>query len=396
MTTMVRKNVIRGHVDSASIHGVMAALGYQKIDQLPSWTLWSAAEVTSALINDPMFEVAPGPGPYAGDYGLMDHTMRSLAPIVSHSRPANSWLSKAENSVKKWAGRYPLIVKKAYDKVKEDQSFAGWLDYVVKNFLVEHSATLIGLFNPGFIPQLAVILNCSEKELRVVWNRSCDLKQVEEWSKKRPDTDDFRLAIDAYVIAALLRGRYHEYVSEAAGLQIIHHPLRYAILPAKKESIEFPLTNTEKYFVSIILAGALSEKKVEDRISLWASNVIEAKKAVITGRIDLSHKDSNSIAESLAVDAAKCLDLRIYSRLTTTVFDALSSVLVSGLVSFVLFAWHVTPWIGLPVGPGSTAAIRHMTAKGLGDRAASLLYQRRARLRDLARAVPGRITGRWC
>ena len=392
--------MIRGYIDSASIHGVIAALGVPKIDQWPPWTRQSAIEVTSALINDPLFEIAPGPGSWAGDYGLMDHTMRSLAPIVSHSRPETSWEIQARNRVKSWAGRYPLIVKKAYEKVREDESYPGWLDWGSEDFLVEHSATLDGLFDPVFIPQLARILNCSENELQNVWKRSRDLKQVEQWARKRPDTDDFRLAIDAFVVAALLRGRYHDHIAEAANMQIIHHPIRHGILPKKKETTVFMLTNTEEYLTSIILAGALSEKKVKDRIAVWADNVIKARNAAKIGLIALSQKDSNSVAESLAMAAAKRLDLRTYSRLTAIRFEAMSSLIIGGLIYLVLCPWAGIPpgvdLIGLPVGLGVRAAIRHKTGRDLGDRIASLLSQRRARLHDLAEAVPGRIKGRWC
>jgi hypothetical protein len=393
---VANKKLTIGHIDSASLHGVIAALGYQNIDQWPLWTLWSAAEVTSALINDPMFEIAPGPGTYAGDYGLMDHTMRSLALIISKSQPRNAWREKATNRVKRWVGRYPLNVRKAYEKVRADPSFQGWLDYSIRNFLVEHSASLDGLFDPIFIPQLSTVLNCSANELRDIWQKSRDLKQVDEWSKKQPDTDDFKLVIDAFVLAAIIRGRYHEYVAEEAGWQVIHHPIRYAILPMKKQSAEFPLTNTEKYFVGIILASAFSEKKIKDRISLWANNVVEAKKAVKIGVIDLSGRDSNSMAESLALDAAKRLNLRTYSRLSAAIFDALSILLISSLTSFALYAWGVPPWVGLPVGPGTTAVIRYKTGKGIGDKAASLFSQRDMRLRDLSQVVPGRVKGNWC
>jgi hypothetical protein len=204
------------------------------------------------------------------------------------------------------------------------------------------------------------------------------------------------LAIDAYVLAALLRGRYHDHVAEAANLQIMHHPIRYGVLPKKKETTVFVPTNTEKYLTSIILAGALSEKKIKDRIVLWAENVIKARKAAKIGAIDLSQKDSNSVAESLAMDVAKRLDLRTYSRLTATSLEALSSLIIDGLVCLGLCPWAgVPPWVGLPVGPGVTAAIRQGTGKSTGEIAASRLYQRRARIRNLAKAVPGRIEGRW-
>lgn len=384
--------MVRGYVDSASIHGVMAAMSNPNVEEWPPWTLWSTVEVTTNLIHNPLLEISPPPGTYAGDYMLMAHAMRCLDPVVSHSRPAPSLLIQAENRVVNWARRYPLSIKKTFDEVQNDKSYRPWLDSTIENnYLVEHSATLNGLFDLAFIPQLAPILNCSEKELHDLWECSRDLKQVKKWSRKQPDTDDFRMVMDAYVLATLLRGRYHYNVATLAGRQSIHHPIRYAVLPKKEKFAEFKLTNTEAFFTSMIIAGSLSEKLVKDRIALLAENIIKARNA----GMDLSQKDSNRDAEDVAWDAVKRLNLRFYPRLYTTGYDYLVIVIINCLVCLSLFVSGTDPRWGILTGPAIKKALDFWAQKNVGDLIITEYSHRRARIHNLSEALLGYIKGRW-
>ena len=386
----------RGLVDSGSIHGVMAALSCRKIDQWPPWTLRSATEVTCSLITNKTFEVAPSLDPYSDLYGLFGHTMLTLSPVVRTSRPDKELLKRARARVKTWAARNPLKIKQVCEEVRADESYPWWEDWTLKNVLPEHAAMLHGLFDEEFIPQLSNILNCPENELGAILKRSRDLKNVEYWSKKRPNTDDFKLLSQAYLVSSLLRGRYHDHVAEAEGIDILHHPIRDLILPRKKVHVAFIPTNTEMYLISIILSGALVEKEPKGRLSLWAEGVIKARNGVATQRIVLSHRDNDSVAKEVAMETAKIIDLRLYSNLRASCFDALSAMLIDGFVSLGLCPWvGIPPAAGLPVGPGVIAGIRLKRHKGVGDHVASWLSQRRGHLCDLAESVPGRILGRW-
>ena len=388
-------DMIRGYADSASIWGVIAALSYEKVKQWPNWTGQSAVEVTCALINDHLLEIAPGPEPYSGAMGPYDHAMRRLVAIVSDASSNDAWRQKAENRVKRWVGQRHGQISTAYAKLREDRNLTEWLDWSIPNAWVWHSAMLDGLFNRQFIHEVARILGCSEGELQKIWQRSRDLNQVEYWSKKQPDSDDFRLAREAYMVAALLRGRYHDHVAEEANLQILHHPFRYTLLPKKVESTAFVPTNTEMALTSIILASALGEKKVEGRISLWADNVIKAREGVRAGAVDLRQKTSGALAEDLAIDSANRLGLETYPPGRVRDLDDLFTF-VSGLSWFGLSTWlGIPPVVGLPIPPAAKRVVKSGTGKSPGELITSWLYQRKGRLRNLARAVPGRIRGRW-
>lgn len=385
----------RGLTDSASVYGVITALSHDKVDHWPEWAKQSAIEMTCALVNDHLLEIAPGPGPYAGAMGPYDHAMHELSSLVTDSAPEKAWLKTADQRVKSFVGRYQPKIRIAHETLFENKDFTEWLDWAIAHAWVWHSAMLEGLFNKGLIPELALLLDCTEGELRQVWKSSCDLRQVERWATKRPPDDEFRLATHAYTLAFLLRGRYHDHIAEAAHLHIMHHPLRDVLLPKKPQSAAFVPTNSERYFTSIILASALAERGMEARISVWAQNVIKGRNATREKAIDLRQKPSDSLAENLAIDAAKRLEIRTYSRTAVIAFDALLP-LVCGLSWFGLSSWTGLPPLGgVPIGPTAYLAARLRSGKSPGDLGASWLYRRRGRLRNLARAVPGRITRGW-
>jgi hypothetical protein len=295
-----------------------------------------------------------------------------------------------------WAARNPQKIRQICDETRANESYAWSEDWTIKNVLSEQATMLGGLFEEEFIPQLSNILNCPKSELVEILRRSRDLKNVEYWSKQRPNTDDFKLLSQAYLVSALLRGRYHDHIAEAEGIDILHHPIRDLILPKKKVQMAFMPTNTEMYLISMILSGALVEKEPKDRLSLWAEGVIKARNGVARQRIVLSQRDNDEVAKEVAMEAAKTIDLRLYSNLRASCFDALSAMLIDGFVSLVLCPWAgIPPAAALPVGPVIVADMRLKGYKGLGDEAASKLSQRRGHLRDLTEAIPGRILGRW-
>jgi hypothetical protein len=382
-----------GYVDSASIWGVIAAMSYSRVEEWPEWTKQSAIEVTHALVNDHYLEIAPGPGSFAGAMGLYDHAMRNLAFMVSDSVPAEGVLKHAETRLRKWVSRYHASISAAFGRAMADENMEDWLGWAIPNSWVWHSAMLEGLFNQGLVPQLALVLGRSEDELHDAWERSCDLKQVKDWAKRQPDSDDFSLVRDAYVLAALLRGRFHDHFAEAADLQIMHHPFRYSFLPKKSETAIVVPTNTEKYFTSIILASAFAERTAKGRIALWAENVAKARRANKEGDIDLRHKPSNRRAEEKAVRAAKSADLTLHSRTAAAALDVILA-LAQSLTWFGLFSWAgFPPSLAMPMGPAGSATTKLQTGKSPGEIAASLVYRRR--LSSLSHQVPGRIKGRW-
>jgi hypothetical protein len=324
--------------------------------------------------------------------------MKCIAPVVSHSKPLPKTVRSATNRVRTWAHSNPKAIQRIYDELHADKSYQGWLDYSLENFLVEHAITLDGLFDRAFIPELALVLNCPEKELRRVWQLTRSRSIVRDWARKPPDNDEFRLAVDAFVVAALLRGRLHDHIAEASHVQILHHPFRHLILPPKTKYLEFKVTDAEMFFNSIIVMSSFCEKGVEDRIASYADNVIKAKRAI--GEIDLSEKGSASLARDAALVAAKRVGLhtlsRGMSRRLPIELDKLFWMAYDVFASLALFNWtSVQPEVAPVAGHALNGAARIVTGTSIGDRIVSTYAYSPRRLRKLADAVPGRLKGNW-
>jgi len=385
-----------GHIDSASLHGVTAALGSKGIDKCPPWTLQSITEVTTALVHAPSFEVAPGPGTYAGDYGITSHVMKCMAPVVSHSRPSPGTVRRATNRVKNWVRSRPKSIRKTFEEIRLDESYQPWLDYSIENYFVEHTTTLNGLFDRVFIPELALIFNCPQKYLRDVWRLTRDPKVVQIWSKTHPDNDEFKLSVEAFVVAALLRGRLHDHIAQAAEQHIVHHPIRYKVLPPETRNLQFGITDSEKYFNSIIVMSAFSEKRIEDRIAHYSGNIIRAQ--AVRPSLDLSQKDDVALARKAALAAAKKAELRILSsgssRRLPVEIDLLFWITIDKLACFALGTWASIPVEDLPLYLHSLDGAATIAS---GQSVGKIITQAYSRigLSKLADSVPGRLRGKW-
>ena len=85
----------------------------------------------------------------------------------------------------------------------------------------------MSLFNAEFVPQIALLLGVGANELQRLNLMSRDEKTVGLWA--RSVGDDASLANDAWLAAALIRGKVHEYVATQNGLHLAGHPFRKLI-----------------------------------------------------------------------------------------------------------------------------------------------------------------------
>lgn len=79
----------------------------------------------------------------------------------------------------------------------------------------------------------------------------------------------------------------------------MHHPLRDLVVPYKPKNAVFAGTDSEIFFLKILLFSVLRERKIEDRISLWADNIVKTRLGL--DPVDLRQRDS----EIKAIDAAR-------------------------------------------------------------------------------------------
>lgn len=388
-----------GFIDTASVSGVAGAFTYDHWNDWPEWTLQAAVEVTSALCNDYTLQVAPGPGLYYGAYGLTERIMLPLAKggLVFNGKISTSKHKEAEEESRSWARDNSSKVQRLFeDELFPDANLQAWLDRAISHFWVDHSRMLGGLFNPEFITELAPILSCTPKDLNRIWQLSCDLRRVTDWVKTRPNSEDFKIARNAYVLSALLRGRYHDHIAEQSKRKIMHHPFRRnAFLPRREEVAQYSPTNTEVYLTSILLTSALSEKKTDNRIVLWAENLIKARGLAKVKAIDLSHKDNDSIAKDHIISVFKRNNFRTHGRKLALGLDVLSSLIISTF-TFGLCGWlGVPPPLGWPVGPTATFISKKISGRSIGEHIAHKATTSERHLNELAEALSGRLVGKW-
>jgi len=380
----------QGYIDSASTYEIIAVLGSKRPAETYPWAWQSAITVTSSLINTSHLQIAPAPSLESGAGGIYGHLMLGLAELISHHRPDSELTQMAVRNTKQWAKDNVDKIRDTYAKLKADnKNFIKWLERSITTAWIEHSERLGGLYNEEFIPELSRILNVSTIELSKVRELSCDLSLLKHYATNWPDDDNFRLMTDAYVVSALLRGRYHDYIAQKSSIQVIHHPFREGVLPHLKKSgtVRFVVSNTERYLSNIVLASAFAERREKQRVSCWVENVLKVRKAVLAGAIDTRQKDFNKVALDLAVDAAKRVDIRIHPRWLDEVLDAIFAIGVGALASFVLNSW--TGFVSKIIHYGVSRKV------DIGKEATCRVLDTKARLRDLAISEPGRIKQTW-
>lgn len=172
--------------------------------------------------------------------------------------------------------------------------------------------------------------------------------------------------MDAYVVSALIRGRYHDYVARKSGQQIMHHPLRRGVLPTARGSHqEFPVANTERYFASIVLAAAFSQRR-KLRVASWTDSVLSARRAMDAEELDLRPKEEENVALETAVRVAKQLDIRAHSSVLDRALETTAALGIGALTSF----W-LEGWVGFAVSAGVIASSAAGKEAGQGHRSYS-------------------------
>lgn len=384
------------YVDSTCLYGIVDVLSRSAPDRSYEWAWKTSVETSCALIASRNVRLAPSPtqdGPASGSFGQLIIALNEFVGIADSSTSA---VLASKDATKAWAKGNGTLLTHAYDDLKRDEdNFLPWLDWAVANIWEEHSRRLNGLFDPDFVPEIAAVLCVSESELRAAWKLSSDPKKAAAIAKRREKDGQFGLLCDAYIISALIRGVYHDYVAQGNSWQIMHHPLRHGIFPDSglSQADDYHVSNTERYFSNILMASAFSEPR-GSRVDSWTHNTIAARKAVRVGAIDLRPKDHEEIALQVAIRAAKALDIRFHTKRIDQALGVASSLGFGSLASFTL-----TGWAGILASAGLTGA--GMAAQVLAKdkdparRIVGIYSASDRRVGNLAQAGPGRIRRNW-
>lgn len=379
-----------GWIDSMSITQVVQAFEVWPKSSSPyGWHVPRA--VTALLICTDNISLAPG---------LSARRIVSSGPIglVTRGLIKSDLLSSADfaNSIKKLAiRRAQQRVNRFCDRVRNDyrglsernpEDVQGWMDWSIRSAWIEHAQNYGNLIDAQFIPQLARILDVTEKDLLDLHKLTGSLDAVKDFVRRQPDADAFNMTYECFLLGALLRGLYHDYLARQGHQQVAHHPFREVLLPkTATQPLAYEETNVESYLANIVLRSALLEKKLESRLARWADDIGRIRAANRPGyeQIDLRPREDPDLAKKKAIEAAKTVGIDVHPRWAEEATNALPALAVAA-GGFLLH-----PFAGFALGAGYYFASRKVD---IGKRLARKIYARGGRLSRLAASPPGRIS----
>lgn len=384
-----------GYIQGASAYEIVSVLSTPRPEQNYQWAWQSALEVGCALMTTHHIRLAPSPSGHGIPSGVYASLLKGLSDMVVHKVPSDEVKELATHRTKEWARKNGDKLRRELSNLKADeQNFGRWLHWNTTGVWTEMTQRMDGLVDPAFVAHIARILGIPKVDLASICLRARDPREAAHFAHE-PDTDQARMLSDAFVLSALIRGRYYNYVAQQAGWQILHHPVRSAVLPPLPRGSRnaFPLPNSAYYLSNVLLAAAFAESSPERRVALWAENVHKARMAVLSDEVELPQKPSDDSALSTAVDAAKRIGITAYPRRTSIILDEVLNLTlavgVGALTSFLLMGWESLSASMIAYGVSREITRR----KKLGERVLGLAETRR--LRDMATLGPGRIGRTW-
>jgi|GEM_PF-6446008 len=370
-----------GFIDSASIHGALAALVVGRHKTWPVWDRQSLLEATQLLMEDNI-KIVPGPGPWHGAHGPVKHVLKAF-PVLTSSPPGLQ--ATANAMTKKWLRDPPQKLSEAMKNIRRNDD---WAARQMTLFWGNHVRMHGALFNADYIPELSRLIDgCTERDLRRIHTLSEDPRTAQRWAKARGSSEASNVAELAWLLAAIIRGRYHEYYARERKLLLIPHACREpSSLKLRAESGPYrKTTNSEDCFGKMIIGSALLEKSGDGRVQTWVDNLGRGRNG--RERFGLPEEPTLEDAENNAALAAVELGISSSSSLARAALECAINVGLSALVAITVSPWY----IGTPVGPMVAGAYHHIFHKTTGESAAKVLLHNRRRFHKLARTVPGRI-----
>lgn len=381
----------RGQVDTTTVYGALAALSFNSPRESDSWSWNSLLELTGLLIGTDRLRISPVP---TTERAPSDHLGSFLEKIQF---AVGSPLHRAQAPVQKraahltraWVRRTSArLLQSVHDLDNEDPSFGRWVSWHVDFVWPEHCARLGGFSDSFFEQEVALSLAVDVSDIRDLDRRAENPQELSRMRRLRAGSD-YKLAVDVYVVGALIRGAYYNYLARESSCSFLNHRLRNNYLPAisrRKDHSAIPLTNTHHYLNCLLAMSAFRARTLEQRTAYWSRAVERARKAYSSGQLALPETPTENAAIRNAVDAVRRV-LRIAMH-PTWIEKALS--VAADVGSGALAAFLVEPWLGPFVALGSSLVPKQKLIQRTVSQVDSA-----ARLDLLARTPPGRISRSW-
>jgi hypothetical protein len=382
--------VPNGFIDSAGLWQIVQCFDLGSSDQY-QWSLRTAFTITSLLMRTDHLTLAPGlMMPPAGV--VIDEADKFVDQLVSKGllktlhEPDPAIVKQSILKSKQWIGRSPNLdsVRIAVERMLADEeNCLPWLDWSAHKAWRWHSTRLLGLFDKTYMDYIARILNIDIKEAMDLHTRSTDPSELDNLIRQQ--TYDYWLMAKAYLASAIIRGRYHEEVSRATGLQILHHPLRKIVtMTGTQKPIEFEMTNTAEFLARLIVIGAARQKSLRQRLDCWIENVMKVKMVLNRRVVGLERRPTDNAAVESAVLVARQAAIEVSSRHLDRFIGIFASLGIGALTAIFL-----EPWLGVPAGVGANAALKKT---GFPAKLRQKFHAHGAKLKDLA---AGRLDSKW-
>ncbi len=383
-------------VDSASLHELVRLLGEQRLDDRKEWERASVAMVSALLVAAPYITVAPSPtrvhaiqGPFQRlDTGFRDlGVVKRVSPTVSNERSAFEELL-----------RHPTpkgtTLADCLAELKTDPEFDHWVSSAPVGW-PEHAIEHDGLFEKEFIPLIADALGVTQAEVIRLQKLSQRVDQLPALAEQRSPGTPGAMIADAYVIGALLRGRYHELVAKLSKWKLTRHPIRAQVgLPAVvSEPHAFKVTDTAAHLGALLVASAFVERRPSARMEVYLQNLERLRRRVRPDPEALREFSDAARMEQEVVHIADRAGITTRSRRAG---DLLRAGLAAGfgtLTAIILLPW-TEPAIAVP--GGALGGFIGEVALGSVDVGARLeTFDRQERLEALYRAGSGLLRPAW-
>jgi hypothetical protein len=396
-----------GTIDSSTLYELIHLFRARGMADTSAWTWRCGIEVTNVLIHGRQLSIAHTPKllRYPGFWG---HIQEKLIDQTDFLVPPQDIQRAARRIVNDWAftsdGARLLrecIDSTRYDS-KDEQTRESFIRYQ-ESMIVHTWPALVGpheIFETRNIPAISHATGISKAELTQAHKASKDGRNLRRFADD-PSFDNELLVIvwRAFLGDLLIRGRYHDEAArmQAArtrdgapgrGGQVLHHPARNPVLSQLPGSqTRYRVTNTDRAFANILLAGALAESTQSRRIDLWLENVLTARRSAVRRGLDFRSQDDDQVAERVAAEQARSLGIRTHARMLDEIADVTVAAGLGYLTSFVL-----TGWPDVAIGSGAYLGSK---SKAIGTRIGTWTFERHRRLERLASSSPGRVEREW-
>lgn len=391
-----------GCIDSASMYEVLAALSFTDSRHCYPWARGTALGVTITLF-DPDAEhlrMAASPGTTTlGASGPYEALTTSLlrSNIVGATPPPTHVAEAALAETRTWAVAEARALREVVTRLKDDElNFQPWLDWVMRFAWDENVARMSTLVTPELITEVAAVIDAEQSAVEHISLLSRDRHWIEWLVRRRPNTEEFHLLVDAYIAAALIRGKYHYRTAARMNWQAMGHPLRRCARPllSANEQQPYVVPAGVSHLATILMEDAIRQNRADlsARARAWVENALKARSACLgpCPAIDLRsalEADTEDAAITWAVDQAVVLGIGQPGKSFERAVNLAVGTGLMYVTSFVL-----SPPVAFGLG---TAVMLGQEALGSAGHVTAKRTRHRRLLRRLAQAGPGAVDPTW-